>query len=265
MKHIVLILALFLGTGIAFCQEAEMDTTFLKKKKVYKAFGNTWYYYKYDDGHFSIQVEDDPKLEEYQVYRAKKFQSEIGVDLGKNIWSPTDIAPSVKPWGSWNVGLNLVGINKFSKNFHLKSGIGVSWYNFKLEERNLIALKTPDGVQFDEFTEGTGTKSKISASFANLTVVPTIRSNNGKLRLGVGGYAGLRIGGRGKFVYDDAAGNSQKIFEKSNMFVNNFRYGGRVELGIGDIDLFFNYDLNELFEPGMGPKVNAISFGLIFI
>ena len=29
-------------------------------------------------------------------------------------------------------------------------------------------------------------------------------------------------------------------------------------------DLFFNYDLNELFAEGKGPKLNAFSFGVIF-
>jgi len=28
--------------------------------------------------------------------------------------------------------------------------------------------------------------------------------------------------------------------------------------------MFFNYDLNDVFESGKGPELNAISFGLIF-
>jgi hypothetical protein len=48
------------------------------------------------------------------------------------------------------------------------------------------------------------------------------------------------------------------------MYANNFRYGGRVEIGIADFNMFFNYDLNDVFESGKGPELNAISFGLIF-
>ncbi len=243
----------------------ETDTSFVTKTKEFRAFGNTWYYQKYDDGTSTLEVEEDYQKSSYRVTEPSKFQTELATDLGINIWTPQSNAPSVKPWGSWNVGLNWLGIYKASDNFHLKTGLGVSWYNFKFEDRNLIAVKTADGLAFDEFTEGTGTKSKISASFANVSLVPTVRSNDGKLSLGIGGYAGLRIGGRGKFVYEDNEGQKQKIYEKSNMFVNNFRYGGRVEIGVGDVNLFFNYDLNDLFETGKGPEVNAISFGLIFI
>ena len=168
----------------------------------------------------------------------------------------------MKPWGSWYVALNSTGTWKPSKNFHLKSSIGVSWYNFKFEDKNQIAVKTPDGLDFQEFIEGTGTKSKISASYANFTLVPTIRSNDGNFRFGAGGYAGLRIGGRGKFVYDDENGDKKKQYENSNMYVENFRYGLRSEIGIGDVTLFFNYDLNDLFQAGKGPEFQAMSFGI---
>jgi hypothetical protein len=92
--------------------------------------------------------------------------------------------------------------------------------------------------------------------------MPTLRSNDGNLRFGAGAYAGLRIGGRGKFVYDDVDGNQRKQFEKSNMYVENLRYGLRSEIGVGDVTFFFNYDLNELFQPGLGPELQAMSFGI---
>jgi len=57
-------------------------------------------------------------------------------------------------------------------------------------------------------------------------------------------------------------GDKQKVFTKSNMYVENFRYGLRGEIGVGDVTFFFNYDLNDLFQPGLGPELQAISFGL---
>ncbi|WP_075352487.1 hypothetical protein [Algoriphagus marinus] len=263
MNRLVLITAVFfMSIGSLAAQSA--DSSNVKKKKDYTVFGKTWYYEKYNDGTSSWQFETEEHNNYVSNNKPSKFSSDLEVDLGLNLWSPTDNAPQVKPWGSWNVNLNMVGTYKASKNFHLKTGIGASFYNFKLEDTDLIAVKTPSGISFEEFTEGRGTKSKISASYANISLVPTILTNDGKLRLGIGGYAGVRLGGRGKFVYDDASGDQQKIFEKSNMYASNFRYGGRAELGVGDFDLFFNYDFNELFESGKGPKLNAISFGVIF-
>ena len=46
--------------------------------------------------------------------------------------------------------------------------------------------------------------------------------------------------------------------------MNNLRYGLRLQFGFRDTDFFFNYDLNELFSAGKGPKVNAFSFGVSF-
>ena len=42
------------------------------------------------------------------------------------------------------------------------------------------------------------------------------------------------------------------------------RYGLRAQIGFNDIDLFINYDMNELFAAGKGPQLNAFSFGVTF-
>lgn len=262
MNRLVIITVLFfISLGSLTAQNT--DSTEVKKKKVYTILGNTWYYEKYTDGTFSLEMKAQDFAEYDSSHKQSKFSTDMEVDLGLNLWTPTANAPQVKPWGSWNVNLNMVGTYKATKNLHLKTGLGVSWYNFKLEDTDLIAVKNPEGITFEEFAEGKGTKSKISASYANLSLVPTLLTNDGNLRLGIGGYAGLRLGGRGKFVYDDDSGNKQKIFEKSNMYASNVRYGVRAEIGVNDFNLFLNYDLNDVFETEKGPKLNAISFGMI--
>ena len=237
------------------------------KTKVYTMFGKTWQVTKYSDGSktYEWDIEDiEYSNYDYKDHKHSKFSTNfLEPEVGINIWPSDKGAPAVKPWGSWYVALNTTGTWKPNKNFHVKTGLGVNWYNFKFENTDIIAVKTPDGIQFQEFPDGIGTKSKISASYVNLTLVPSVRTNDGNLRLGVGGYAGLRVGGRGKFVYDDAEGEQHKQFEKSNMYVDNVRYGLRSELGIGEFTLFFNYDLNDLFEPGKGPELQAMSFGLL--
>lgn len=242
-----------------------------EKSKVYTVFGKTWQVTKYSDGSKTYEWDiEDIDYSNYHSNKYSKFSTNfLEPEIGINIWPSDKGAPAVKPWGSWYVALNTTGTWKPSKNFHLKSALGVNWYNFKFEDPNQIAVKTSDGLEFQDFqddvgiVDGTATKSKISASFVNLTLVPSVRTNDGNFRFGVGGYAGLRIGGRGKFVYEDNDGDKHKQFEKSNMYVDNFRYGLRSELGIGDFTLFFNYDLNDLFEPGKGPELQAMSFGIL--
>ncbi|MCS5490169.1 PorT family protein [Algoriphagus limi] len=267
-KRFLLLTFITLFSSIAMAQEA--DTSGVKKEKVYTVLGNSWKVTKYDDGTKVIEWEEDDKDDSPKInHKRSKFhynflESEVGINI-----YPTDKgAPQVKPWGSWFVALHSTGTWKVSKNFHLRSTMGVDWYNFKFEERNIIAVKNPGGLAFVDFDqlpdgpEGTPTKSKISASYASISLVPTIRTNNGNFRFGAGAYAGLRLGGRGKYVYDDLDGEKQKVFTKSNMYAENFRYGLRGEIGVGDVTFFFNYDLNDLFQPGLGPELQAMSFGI---
>ena len=58
---------------------------------------------------------------------------------------------------------------------------------------------------------------------------------------------------------------SQKEKIKDNWFVNPFRYGARATIGWDFFDLFFNYDLTELFEDDItAPRLNPVTFGVIF-
>lgn len=47
-------------------------------------------------------------------------------------------------------------------------------------------------------------------------------------------------------------------------FVNDFRYGARLQIGIDSFDMFMTYDFNELFEDGRGPQLNPITIGVVF-
>jgi hypothetical protein len=263
MKTTLLPLLFFLlCLSQAFAQD-KPDTVIYTKTKVIQVFGNSWTYQQTEDGKWILDIQESDETKVNDINQRRRFTAALDTELGINQVTPTDQMPIVKPWGSWYYAINVLGTTKIAKNFHLYSSIGVNWYNFKLEDRSLIAIKNPDGIVWEEFAgPGTGTKSKISASYLNFTLVPTLLTNNQKLRLGLGGYAGVRIGGRGKYVYDDDNGKKQKQFEKSNMYAENFRYGARAEIGVSDVTLFFNYDLNNLFQENLGPEVQALSFGV---
>jgi hypothetical protein len=263
MKKLSLLLFILSCSFLAFGQEGTDKSREAVKSKTYQIFGNEVLMTKYNDG---TKTWDFETKEDQNLHRTKKYNPKtdtgINFDLGINIWVPEGVAPAVKPWGSWSPAINYYYTYKAGNNFKLKSTLGVNWYNFKFEDQNLQALRGSEGILFDTFDGGQGIKSKISASYANISIVPTIQSTNGKLRFGVGPYAGFRMGGRGKIVYYDDNNNRSREIQRANMFANNFRYGGRVEIGVGDVNLFFNYDFNEMFQTNKGPQVNTISFGL---
>ena len=72
---------------------------------------------------------------------------------------------------------------------------------------------------------------------------------------------GYRIDSYTKQMYYEN-GDKMKTHNHDNYYLNNLRYGLRLQLGFRDTDIFFNYDMNELFTDGKGPKLNAFSFGI---
>ncbi len=194
---------------------------------------------------------------------------------------------SVKPWGSWYVGINSVRRTHIAGPVFLEWAFGVSWYNFKFQEHSTTVVKNDDAISFVADTRAVEhLKSKLSASYFNFSFVPVIDFGRGgrkttifdgsrvdfssrgnhssSFRIGVGPYAGYRIDSWSKMIIKDSSGNEQVEKNSSNFYLNNLRYGMRVQFGFDDVDFFVNYDMNELFVTNRGPKLNAISFGVTF-
>jgi hypothetical protein len=206
------------------------------------------------------------------------FRTYFNVDLGINNYLdnngqfPTSSSPyAVRGWGSWNVGLNWMASQRISKGFHWDLGLGVQWYNFKFENRDFQAVRGDGEIDFIQRTDVAGFKSKISASY--LTAMSLFKLDFGKMndqgrkgfRVALGPYAGYRLGGRSKYVYRPLEGGGrQKDHQATGIYLNNFRYGIRGEVGIGRVNFFSTYDLNTLFQAGAGPELNPITFGVIF-
>lgn len=206
------------------------------------------------------------------------FRTYFNVDLGINNYLneegnfPTSSSPyAARGWGSWNIGLNWMASQRISKGFYWDLGLGVQWYNFKFENRDFQAVRGDGEIDFIQRTDVAGFKSKISASY--LTAQSLFRfdfgrmNNNGDkgLKLAVGPYAGYRLGGRSKYVYRPLdGGGRRKEHLPTGLYLNNFRYGVRGELGVGRVKFFTTYDLNTLFQEGAGPELNPITFGIVF-
>ncbi len=228
--------------------------------------------------------DDDDDDDDWEWHRDRKWRrtsQAFNFDLGlNNILEdgefPTDAAQhAVRPWGSWYVGIASVQRSRIAKNFFVEWGLGVNWYNFKFEDDNTLIVKGDDGVTFVSDTrEVDFIKSKLTASYLQASLIPVLDFNDrftrnrfwdgdkSAFRIGAGPYVAYRIASHSKLVYDD--GDKEREKERDSYYLNNLRYGIRVQIGYRSTDLFFNYDLNELFSEGKGPKVNAISFGLIF-
>ena len=206
------------------------------------------------------------------------FRTFFNVDLGVNNYLntdgqfPTSDNPyAVKGWGSWNVGLNWMAAQRISKGFYWNFGIGFQFYNFKFENRDFQAVRGDGMIDFDQRTDVDGFKSKISASYLTATTMLELdfgrMKDNGRrgMRIAAGPYVGYRLGGQSKYVYRELEGSGRKKEKTSTgLYLNNFRYGVRGEIGFGRVTFFSTYDLNTLFQEEKGPELNPITFGIVF-
>jgi hypothetical protein len=87
-------------------------------------------------------------------------------------------------------------------------------------------------------------------------------STHNRIKLGFGGYAGLRLATRQKLKYE-IDGQEIKEKQKASFNTNNFVYGLSAYLGWRDAAVYVKYDLNTIFKDNITEQRN-ISLGLRF-
>lgn len=252
-----------------------------------------WYKHDRDSSqHESVKLGVHFNRQDYKHSGSRHFKTRhhFEFDLGMNNYLDSrnefpgnnNEQYTVRPWGSWFAGINSNFRTRIAGPVALQWGGGISWYNFKFEDHRTRLLKSPEELQFvrDASADINAHKSKLTATYLNLNLVPMldfryrtrrVRDDDGQtrvvrnyksdaFRIGLGGYAGYRISSYAKYKYDD--GTTRKDRDHNSFYMNNLRYGVRLQLGFKGVDLFANYDLNNLFSANRAPELNAISFGI---
>lgn len=228
--------------------------------------------------------DEDWTVDHSREWHSRRTYYSVNFDFGMNNYLSDGKFPdednalyTVKPWGSWYVGIYSNWRTRVSNKFFVEWGAGINWYNFKFQNEQTMMSKDDNSVIFSvNPLDVDYVKSKLTACYLQANVVPMLDfgSNRRKpsffdghgsdsFRIGAGGYVGYRIDSYSKQVYREE-GDKVKPKDHDNFYLNNIRYGIRAQVGIEEVDFFFNYDLNELFVENKGPKLNAFSFGITF-
>lgn len=230
-------------------------------------------------GSKGIRIERDKEDKDENTFW-RRTRHEIPIYFGLNNYfqdgnfgkTPTGEDYELRSWGSRYFAFGSTfktQIGGKKSPLLLQYGLEASWSNFMFSGDN-YALESENGVTFPEF-DSPLEKSKLTAAYINIPILVHLdfaQDNKKGLKLAFGGYAGYRVGSYAKIVYHEN-GDRQKDKEHSNFYLNDWRYGVRAEIGIGEdkfdngVRLFFNYDLNPLFTNNANlPKLNAFSFGV---
>jgi hypothetical protein len=245
-----------------------------------------------DDEDEEVTYTEWPSKKEKKPFQYDRTTSSIVFDLGfNNLITPGDdftqngVEYDVKNWGSWYVGIGNMFQTHIGGPVALQWGGNISWYNFKFEDEQISLRKQDNMAMFYDYTAGPensieADKSKLTVTHLNLNFVPMLdfgykteevevdgvktkvkKYHGDAFRIGFGGYAGYRVDSytKRKFTED---GDEDKKRDHDSFYLNNWRYGLRLQVGIKGMDIFANYDLNEMFKDGRGPELNAFSIGI---
>lgn len=178
-------------------------------------------------------------------------KSDFGFYLGLNNWANgASTVPSLQTWGSRFIALsfrrNATLINGKQMDLALSYGPEISWNNFMFEGNDYIDRST-EQVEFLVASKDLN-KSKLVETSLNLPVMFNFGFEEAKLKIGIGGYVGYRVGSYRKLKYSDSR---RKEINRDNFGLNDFRYGLTVEIGRRrGISFFGRYDMGDLFKSG---------------
>ncbi|WP_179335703.1 hypothetical protein [Winogradskyella costae] len=160
-----------------------------------------------------------------------------------------------------------------SNFWRLKYGFSFQWNKFEMKDNNYL-VNTDGEISLQEFPSDLN-KSKFRTT--NLVFPMHIEfgpskkiekddyfrySTHKKLKVGLGGYAGLNIGSMQKLKYKDD-GDRIKNKQRGGYEVNEFVYGLSGYVALGEIALYVKYDLNPIFKNQVVDQ-NNISVGIRF-
>lgn len=217
------------------------------------------------------EVETDEKNEEVKITpKDKSFFSkrDFGFYLGLNNFDHK--RPSVpfqqydlRDWKSRYIALsfrtNATLIRGQNTNLAVSYGPELSLYNFMFENNNTVFIQNGQ-TSFEEAGFKTK-KTKLTITNVNFPVLLNVGFKKERFVIGIGAYAGYRIGAYSKTK--DTRGNREKVKDDFNL--NNLSYGLTTELGKKNgLTFFMRYDLNQLFNSDQiyARDLQAFSFGI---
>ncbi len=195
------------------------------------------------------------------------------IDNTKTGFAPTEDL-DYKVWQSRYVELGWAFKTRLLEKtslLNLKYGVSFMWDKYSPKD-NKYHVDTDNVTSLIVHSE-TLKRSKLRSSYAVVPVYlefdfskPKIEEDkkilrrNQSARLGLGGYAGVRMNTKQFLKYDSGSGNvKERISADYNM--KDFKYGLSAYLGYEDMSFFVNYDLNPLFK---NTNYQSVAMGVRF-
>jgi len=163
-------------------------------------------------------------------------------------------------------------LTKEPSQLYFKYGVSFLWNNLRLKD-NQQHVKNGDMTNIETRIDEVLTESRLRHVQMNFPVHlewdfsknktysdgrKRDRTNN-SVRLGIGGFAGFKLGTRQYLEYQDSEGVEIESVQYDNFNMNVFNYGLSSYVGYKDVSFYIKYDLNPLFK---NTETRNISMGI---
>lgn len=202
------------------------------------------------------------------------FQPNVRGDLmfriGFNVLNNAPSLFEMNTWGSKSVALHYMYELPFGNSgisFRPGFGLGLEKYEFDkqvtldyVDPAEIGLTGTQDVVIIDTLNNvwgpGTYKKSKLAANYIDIPLEFQYASNASDPKQGfkaaIGGSFGILYGAHTKVKFE-ANDETQKPKYKGSFNLSPFRYSAHARVGLGSFNLYFEYQLSELFKDNEGP------------
>lgn len=263
--------------GVEIEQSMEMKDSTTAKGNWKISFGEDGLSIEQDAGGDQIvefEFDEDKEEEKDPGFFETKGMFDLGLGFSTllntgHLISDESNGYSLKTWGSNVFDLNWSFKTHVGKKgpVYLKYGLGLNFNTYELDGNKFI-VEGKNAVTFAEIPTGMNMK-KAKFSTTNITVPLMVMfdfdkdGEEEKFNIGFGGFVGYRVGSSAKRKYTNAVGNKVKEVEKGSFHMTDFQYGIQAQIGVGGVNLFARYNLNNLFNDGVNTDVNAVGFGIV--
>lgn len=167
-----------------------------------------------------------------------------------------------------SIGFNFNLVEKrfpiFREYVGLTTGLGIQWNRYALKN-NVDVMVSADSTYGVENTTVDYKKNVLRSTYLQIPLlleITTNKDNDKAWHISAGVVGGIRIGSSLKTKWEeDGKTNKDKV--KSNYNFNPFEAHATAIVGYGDISLYVNYGLTQVFEKDKGPNYTPVSAGIL--
>jgi hypothetical protein len=222
-----------------------------------------------EDGEDSVEIEDDEKEDR----KGEGHWAGFGINTNGFLNADGKIATGsdagfLELDHARSIGFNFNLVEKrfpiFREYVGLTTGLGIQWNRYALKN-NVDVMVNADSTFGVENTTVDYKKNVLRSTYLQIPLlleITTNKDNDKAWHISAGVVGGIRIGSSLKTKWEDT-GKTNKDKVKSNYNFNPFEAHATAIVGYGDISLYVNYGLTQVFEKDKGPNYAPVSAGIL--